>query len=114
MRRNEVYVVSFPNLGGKQQVSREGGGAPRWFATGQGLFFLSRGRLMMARRLLSSGVIAWQNPASLFDVALGRAFVGAREPDSFYFFAPNPKAPAREIRVVQNWFEELKRFVPTN
>ncbi len=34
-------------------------------------------------------------------------------PDGQYFavLAPNPDAPAREIRVVLNWFEELKAKV---
>jgi hypothetical protein len=26
----------------------------------------------------------------------------------------NPDAPTRDINVVLNWFEELKRLVPTN
>jgi hypothetical protein len=58
---------------------------------------------MMARRLPNSGAIPWQNPASMFDVPPGRAFVGARDEQSFHFFAANPDGPAREIRVVQNW-----------
>ena len=40
--RNEVYVVSFPSLEAKQQVSGQGGNYPRWSATGQELFFFGQ------------------------------------------------------------------------
>jgi hypothetical protein len=108
-----VYVVSFPDLGAKQQVSREGGIMPGWSATGQELFFFDRvdgerGRMMVARRA-GPGGIAWQQPVPLFEVARVHTFALARDGKSFYFGAPNPDAAAREILVVVNWLPEVLR-----
>jgi Tol biopolymer transport system component len=50
--RPEVYVVSFPDLGAKQQVSREGGVLPRWSANGE-LFFIG-GTLDAPARIMSA------------------------------------------------------------
>jgi len=115
--RPEVYVVSFPDLGAKQQVSRDGGASPQWSMTGQELFFWegnwgSPGRMMMAHRAVGARAIAWENPVRLFDVPRVNDFAVARDGRSFYFVASNPDGPAREIRVVVNWLEELKQRVP--
>jgi Tol biopolymer transport system component len=117
--RYEVYVVSFPDLGARQQVSREGGYLPRWSATGQDLLFfdrdaLSSGTMMTATRANGSGAVAWQEPRALFKVPRVFDMTVARDGRSVFFVAPNPDSPAREINVVVNWFDELGRVVPTN
>jgi hypothetical protein len=61
-----------------------------------------------------AGAIAWEHPVRLFDVPRVNDFAVARDGRSFYFVAPNPDGPAREIHVVLNWTVELKRLVPTN
>jgi Tol biopolymer transport system component len=51
--QSEIYIVSFPGLGAKQQVSRDGGHMPRWSATGNEVFFLEpieRGNRVMSPR----------------------------------------------------------------
>jgi Tol biopolymer transport system component len=116
--RPEVYVASLTNLGAKQMVSRDGAAGPQWSATDQELFFWSGnwgspGRIMMARRVAGAGTIAWENPVRLFDVPRINDFAVARDGRSFYFVAPNPDGPAREIHVMLNWQEELKQRVPT-
>jgi hypothetical protein len=70
--------------------------------------------MMMARRATGSGPTPWQNPTRLFDLRPGFDFAPARDGRSFYLVALNPDAAASEIRVVQNWFEELRRLVPSN
>jgi dipeptidyl aminopeptidase/acylaminoacyl peptidase len=110
--RREVYVVSFPDLNAKQQVSREGGYVPKWSTTGLELLFFDRpmlvpGRMMMARRATATGAIAWQEPKALFDVPRADDFDVARDGRSIYFSAPNPDGPAREIHVVVNWLQEV-------
>jgi len=109
--RWEVYAVSLPDLGAKQQVSREGGVLPRWSATGEELFFFDRyfgerGRMMVARRA-GAGGMAWQEPVPLFEVARAQDFAVARDGRSIYFLAPNTNAAAREIFVVVNWLQEV-------
>lgn len=107
--RYEVYVVSFPDRGLKKQVSRAGGFAPRWSPTGQELYFFDRfyeeqGHMMVARR---TGISEWREPTPLFDAPHVRQYAVARDGRSFYFVAPNPDGPAREIRVVVNWLQEV-------
>jgi len=109
--RSEIYVVSFPDMSAKQQVSRDGGFAPRWSATGRDLFFFDRfymlpGRMMMARRTDDSRALAWEDPKPLFEVPRVADFTPARDGRSIYFIAPNPDGPAREINVVVNWLQE--------
>jgi eukaryotic-like serine/threonine-protein kinase len=109
--RYEVYVVSFPSLGAKQQVSREGGFEPHWSATDQNLFFADRfrlasGRMMIARQNARAGAITWQEPEALFNVPRMFDTAIAHDGRSIYFVAPNPESAAREINVVVNWVQE--------
>jgi dipeptidyl aminopeptidase/acylaminoacyl peptidase len=110
--RVEVYVVSFPDLAVRQQVSRDGGFYPHWSGDGKELFFMggawdSPAQMMRARRATGSVAIAWETPNRLFDIPNGFDFEVARDGRSFYYVAPNPDGPAREIRVVVNWLKEL-------
>jgi eukaryotic-like serine/threonine-protein kinase len=44
---SEIYVTTFPGAAGKWQVSRGGGGEPRWRGDGKEIFYVSsRGMLM--------------------------------------------------------------------
>ena len=43
----------------------------------------------------------------LFEVPNGYDFAVARHGRSFFYIGPNPAGPAREIRVVVNWLQEL-------
>ena len=103
--------MSFPDLAAKQQISRDGGYRPKWSRDGQEVFFFDRfiqssGRMMRARRATSGGTIAWQEPTALFEVSRVWDFDLAPDGTSFYFAAPNPDAPARELNVVVNWVQE--------
>jgi dipeptidyl aminopeptidase/acylaminoacyl peptidase len=104
--RAEVYVISFPGLTGKRQVSIEGGTNPRWAQNGRTLFY-QQGRRLMAvpvslRPSLKLGTARMMFEANFlhFDVA----------PDGqrFLLLTPNPEANRAEIHVVLNWFSELK------
>src|SRR5262245_59290514 len=80
--RPEVYVDSFPTLGNRQMVSREGGFYPRWSPSGQELFFFEGfwelpGRMMIARRAKEASS-TWQNPSPLFQVPSFFTFAVAR------------------------------------
>ena len=114
--RPEVYTVSFPELGAKRQISQNGGGSARWGAQGEELFYGTANANVVVVTMrgeglsLTSGAPKLLFPDSdsflpLYDVA----------PDGRHFavLAVNPDALAREIHVVLNWFEELKRLVPT-
>jgi serine/threonine-protein kinase len=108
--REEVYVVSVPDLGARQQVSHDGGVRPQWSSTGRDLYFFDRfnmsGTMMAATRAANASVLAWQEPRPLFKVPRVDYAELARDGQSVYFIAPNPDGPAREINVVVNWLQE--------
>jgi DNA-binding beta-propeller fold protein YncE len=107
----EVYVVSYPALSAKQQVSSSGGRLPQWSAESGELFFVS-GDTIMATRVTTGEVFAHSTPQPLFvkeDFPLNPVGYGvSADGQRFLYPAQNPDAKAREIHVVLNWFEELR------
>ncbi len=104
--RYEIYVQPYPGPGGKWQISTEGGTEPTWNPNGSELFYRS-GNKMMAVEITTRP--SFTSPATTpnYDVSLD----GQR----FLMLKPNQQeasAPT-QINVVLNWFEELKRRVPT-
>jgi hypothetical protein len=108
---------------GKWQVSTTGGTQPLWARNGQELFYVALDGSLM-RAPIERGV-AWRSgtPTRLFentyawtiaglvgrsyDISLdGRRFLAIKSPSA------QADAPTNLV-VVQNWFEELKRRVPT-
>ena len=110
----EVYVVSFPELEAKQQVSSGGGLTPRWSSDGNALFFWRDSTLMTAR-ILPGPNFQHEAPHALFvapDINLvGPDYDVAPDGETFLISVMNPDARAREIHVVLNWFEELRANV---
>ena len=114
--RREVYVQPFPGPGGKRQVSTLGGREPRWARNGQELFY-REGNKMMVVGVTTTPIFTASNPRLLFE---GRFIDGAKTydvaPDGQRFLVVRPseqEITATQIHVVLNWFEELKRLVPT-
>jgi serine/threonine-protein kinase len=125
--RNEIYVRPFPAIAsGQSQVSTAGGRRPLWARDGQELFYLasSSGPTSTLMRVpVEARNTVWSagTPVVLFQ---GRYFTGSQgrtydvSPDGRRFLmikeAGADQGDARpQIIVVQNWFEELKRLVPT-
>jgi serine/threonine-protein kinase len=108
--RNEVYVQSFPNLGAKHPISNGGGTRPRWAHDGRELFY-QNGNETMAVPIATQPIFSAGAPRLLFsgyggyDVARDGRFVMVQHARS--------DEGATQITLVQNWFEELKRRVPT-
>jgi Tol biopolymer transport system component len=115
--RDQVYVCAFPECDRRQTVSLEGGSEPRWSPDGKELFFRN-GRSMWVvevvnpitmelgmRRLLFDG-LAYQTP-HLYLSSYGVHPDGQR-------FVMITDTSGQEVRIVQHWFEELKRLVPMN
>jgi serine/threonine-protein kinase len=102
----EVYVVPFPELSWKQQISSNGGHSPRWSQAGDELFFARPGRGMFSARYSTEGrVFRWETPTFLFPLGV----VGV-SPDAQRFLVNrrNPDAWIREIHLVENWFQMVK------
>jgi len=116
--RQETYVRPFPNVEeGKWQISRDGGIQPIWAPRGQELFYRI-GEAMMAVGIKTEPTFTAGSPVVLFT---GRDPTGGAggdydiSPDGQRFLMiKQEQAGVDQINVVLNWFEELKRLVPTN
>jgi eukaryotic-like serine/threonine-protein kinase len=118
--RFEIYVQPYPGPGGKWQVSTEGGTEPVWNRNGRELFYRS-GDKMMAVDITTEPSFAAGKPKVLFTGrylptpgTLSNYDVSA-DGQRFLMIKPGESVEAAptQINVVLNWFEELKRRVPS-
>ena len=111
--RDEIFLQQVQGAGGKKQISTAGGNSPVWSHTGSRLFFLNGRRLMATKVDPESGA-----PGSiellfeLRNLIPGSGYNVAPDDNSFAMVVKNDQLPATELRIVLNWFEELKRLVP--
>ena len=118
--RYEVYVQPYPGPGGKWQISNEGGNELVWPKNGRELFYRN-GDKMMAVEITTQPTFRAGTPTLLFE---GQYYHESGVDTANYDVTPDgqrflmiqlgePEA-ATQINVVLNWFEELKRLVPTD
>ena len=119
---DEIYVRPFPNVDdGKRLVSPSGGMQPLWARNGRELFFESSGALMRVPLTMGStleagtptklidGPQSYGLPGRMYDVSPdGRRFLMIKE-----IAGVDEVPPSARLILVQNWFQELKRLVPT-
>jgi serine/threonine protein kinase len=121
--RREVWVVDFPAVTNRIQVSRSGGRGPVWHRRGGELFFLTLdGKSLMSVRQKPDGG-GFEEPRKVFDVpervwtgtvfipaydvaADGERFLMLRRADEVV----SANAAARpNAMLVENWFEEFRQ-----
>jgi serine/threonine-protein kinase len=114
--QQEIYIRPFPNVEeGKWQISRDGGTEPAWSPLGQELFFRNGGAMMVVG-IKTEPTFMPGSPVVLFT---GRYTSGIAvnydiSPDGQRFLMiKEDEGQPGQINVVFNWFEELKRLVPT-
>ena len=111
--RNEVYIRAYREGATSVQVSTGGGGVPQWAASGRELFYRREDSLLAVAFDPATGM-AVGDPVVLWENERWRGSYGV-SPDGERFLvaltvgAPKPVEPI----IIQNWFEELKRLVPT-
>ena len=116
--RREVYVQPFPGPGGKWQISTEGGTEAVWAGNGELFYRNESGDQMMAVDITTEPTLGPGTPRLLFEGlyqrGIGNRAVYDVKPDGQRFLMVQPQQGAgAPIHVVLNWFEELKRLVPT-
>ena len=121
--RLEIYVERYPELGSRQQISTGGGARPVWSRNGRELFFSGPdNRQMLAVAVQSGTTLVAGRPQVLFEFAM-LPVVGSNRPwdlapDGRFVIIRSGQAEAggapSNLSLVLNWFEELKRLVPTN
>lgn len=120
--RYEIYVQPFPGPGGKWQISTDGGLEPAWNRNGRELFYRSGKKMMAVEVGTTQSSFTAGKPKLLFQSDY--VSVSPTQPNTAYDVSPDGqrflmlKETGRaisntQINIVQNWFEELKRRVPS-
>jgi Tol biopolymer transport system component len=122
--RLEIYVRGFPAAGGKWQVSDGGGALARWSADGRELFYRTDDGLMAVDVDGSGSTFEVGTPHQLFTgsflggtngIAVGGFvfpdYTVTRDGQRFVMFAGREETSRpTSVRLVTNWFEELRRL----
>jgi len=124
LEQNNVYVRPYPEPDVKWLISEAqvGGVQPVWSPDGTELFYRSGNRMMVVSIRTGDQTLNLGKPEVLFE---GRYVSHSNPPGlQHYDISPDGKrflmmkeetvAEQGQINVVLNWFEELKRLVPTN
>jgi eukaryotic-like serine/threonine-protein kinase len=119
--RTEVYVRPFPDVdAGKRTVSVNGGVMPLWSRSGDAIFYVNAAHEMMEARVSTEPSFTVEDREILFPI--GPEFLirqGARS--TLYDVSPDDgrflmlrleERETRELILVLNWLDELKRRVP--
>ena len=118
----EIYVRPFPNVDqGLRQISRGGGTRPLWARDGSELFYLDAGSRLMAVSVRIDPSLDFGNPEVIFEESYpefpgadGRNYDVSLNGERFLMLRETEETGVQAIHVVLNWFDELKRLVPTN
>jgi serine/threonine-protein kinase len=119
---SQVYVQSFPGPGEKWPISSDRGEWPRWARNGRELFYRN-GDKMMVVEIAATPDFRAGKPKVLFEGHY-EASPDSALPTKGYDVSPDGKrflmikgsgeqAAPVQVHVVQDWFEELKRRVPS-
>jgi dipeptidyl aminopeptidase/acylaminoacyl peptidase len=109
--RPEVYVVPLTSLTSVRQVSTDGGTFPNWAPGGDELFYLNGDTLMVKAVSTEGDDLHLGAARPVFHYPRLFEFDVAPDGQRFVIRTTNTEAMVREIRVVLNWFEELKEMV---
>ncbi len=111
--RPEIYVETFPEAGGKWQISAAGGVEPRWRADGKELYYRAPDQKMMAVEIrMESGTLKAGVPRALFagrfDTGTARnRYLPSPDGQRFLLVAPLGREAMTPTTVVLNWFAGL-------
>ena len=112
--RFQTYVMSFPALDLKRQVSTNGGSQPRWRQDGKELYYLAADGKLMAVDITAGATLDSGTPRELFDTGLTLSPLQDQyrvTPDAqrFLVLKPVTEATPTPITVVVNWAAGLRK-----
>jgi serine/threonine protein kinase/Tol biopolymer transport system component len=110
-RPYEVYVESFPQKGGRWQVSNNGGMFPVWSRNGRELYYYSLDKQIMAVQITPGTQFRFGLPKPLFEVRISTYNTSFEVSKDGRFLLPAlvEQQGSTPMRVVLNWPEMLKR-----
>ncbi len=113
----QVYVVPYPQSGGKWQISTDGGAEPRWSKTSHELFYAKGQQIFAVSYSVDKNSFVASKPQPLFDGIAMRfpytAFDVSADGQHFvaFQFEGGKKLERTEPVVVVNWLDEVRRQV---
>jgi serine/threonine-protein kinase len=111
----QVYAVRSADGGGKVQLSTDGGTDPVWAASGRELFYRNGDRILSVG-IESKATLGVGKAQQLFSMAMvhreSPTYAVTRDGQHFLMVKESETEAARQLNVVVNWFEDLKRRVP--
>lgn len=106
--RFEVYVQAFPSLGSKVRVSIDGGIAPTWSSEGLEIYF-QNGETILAASVTPRPPFSASRPKQVFEGSFRPPWAVAPDGRFLMIRQSEEETSSRQINVVLNWTEELKR-----
>jgi eukaryotic-like serine/threonine-protein kinase len=109
-KRREIYVQTFPEHGGKRQISASGGDYPAWSRDGRELYYISPDRKLMAVEIRGSGNSVTPGvPKFLFGVPTIASFDVSKD-GRFLIQVPTEQGSTNvPLTVIINWQAGLKK-----
>jgi hypothetical protein len=115
--RSEVYMEPYPGPGPREKISIGGGDHPIWSRDGTRLFYCSIEEKMITVTIETEPKLRVTDYKELFDwkyLSCGNCQTYDVAPDGRFLMIRDPEGSQRQqINMVLNWFDELKRLVPT-
>jgi Tol biopolymer transport system component len=110
-RPYEVYVESFPQKGGRWQVSNNGGMFPVWSRDGRELYYYSLDHQIVAVEITPGAQFHFGVPKALFQVRISNFNTSFEVSKDGRFLLPAlvEQQTSTPMRVVLNWTEMLRR-----
>ena len=110
----QAYVMSFPALNQKRQVSTNGGSQPQWRRDGKELYYLAPDGKLMAVDITGGATIDSGTPRELFDTELTLSplqdqYRVTPNGQRFLVLKPVTEATPTPITVVVNWAAGLRK-----
>lgn len=114
----EVYVRPYPDAGSRVRISTDGGTEPVWRRDGRELFYRSHDRMMSVSTQTAPSFRAGE-PETLFEQPFqldqwGKANYDVSLDGERFLMVRTTPSTTTCLPVIVNWFDELKRLVPTD
>jgi serine/threonine protein kinase len=115
--QSEIFVVPLDDSGRKWQISLNGGEEALWSQDGKWLFY-SNGAIWHRVPVSTESDFTYGRPEVVFEGPYlnvpGFGYAVYPEADRIIVLeSATQQAPITELRVIENWFAELERLVPT-
>jgi eukaryotic-like serine/threonine-protein kinase len=106
--REEIYVQTFPEPGGKWQVSNGGGSDPSWRGDGKELFYRSPDQKLMAVEVHAGADLQAGVPQALFSIRVRpgvprNKYTPSPDGQRFVFASPLGRDAMSPTTIVLNW-----------